>query len=153
MNKLFYLAVIILSLTQCKTKDYLTPYEYEGRTIDFGSGGGFTGKSTHYTLMDNGQIFSGTNKEGNVNAVKKISKKECKQLFDSYDHMDFGALSIDSPGNMYYYISMHDGDTIKKLTWGGHDANEPTELRVYYTILLSHVKKQSRMPTEKIQIK
>lgn len=153
MSKLFFLSAIVLSLVQCKTQDYLTPYEYEGRTIDFGSGGGFTGKATHYTLMENGQIFSGTNKEGNVKAIKKISKEQCKQLFDSYDNMDFGSLSIDSPGNMYFYLTMNDSDIKKKLTWGAHDANESKELRVFHTILMNQVRKQSGTPTGKIQIK
>ena len=75
MIRFCILLLIISALFQCKSKDYLTPYDYDGRSISFGNGGGFTGKVTDFTLMDNGQIFQGANKEGNVNMIKKIRSR------------------------------------------------------------------------------
>lgn len=153
MSRVVILLLVCTVFIQCKSKDYLTPYEYEGRTISFGSGGGFTGKVLGYTLMDNGQIFEGTNLEGNVTARKKISKEKVTQCFSNYDQLGLGKLSIESPGNMYKYVTMKDGELTHKLTWGSHDAGESKELRVFHANLMSLVGKVVPKNPGKIQVK
>jgi len=153
MSRVALFLIISTLFIQCKTKDYMTPYEYEGRTISFGSGGGFTGKVLGYTLMDNGQIFQGTNLEGNVTALKKISKEKVTQCFNNYDRLGLAKLKIDSPGNMYQYVTMKDGDTTNKLTWGSMDANESKELRVFHANLMSLVGKVLPKNPGKLEVK
>lgn len=148
---IFFIATTLLA--HCKTKDYLTPYEYEGRIISWGSGGGFTGKVLGYTLMDNGQIFEGTNLEGNVTALKKVSKEKVAQCFENYDLLGLSKLSIDSPGNMYKYITMKEGDTSHKLTWGSYEAGESKEVRVFHSNLMSLVGKAAPRKPSKMEVK
>jgi len=140
MTKLSLFLLCGVMLLQCKTKDYLTPHEYDGKIIEFGSGGGFTGKVSHYTLMDNGQIFMNADKEGFVDAVTKIDKAEVKQVFDNYDSMNFIALKCNDPGNMYHFITMKHQDLTHKLMWGGNSLEIPKELEVFHAILMKKVK-------------
>lgn len=153
MSRITLLLLVSTLMIQCKSKDYMTPYEYDGRTITFGGGGGFTGKVAGYTLMENGQIFQGTNLEGNVTALKKISKDKVEQCFNNYDQLGLSNLNIDSPGNMYKYVTMKQGDKTHKITWGSAEANESKELRVFHANLMSLVGKVLPKNPQKIQIK
>ena len=144
MNRLFFFLPALLLFAQCKTSklataDYDTPYNYEGRSISFGNGGGFTGRVVEYTLMDNGQIFKGANREGNVTMIKTIPKDRTEQIFSSYDLLGFGEQTVDGPGNMYYYVEMTDQNNRHKLIWGDYDAGESKTLRTYYRNLMSLV--------------
>jgi len=157
MLKYILVLLVFVTFIQCKTKDYVTPYNYEGRSLSFGNGGGFTGKVLDFTLMDNGQVFKGVNKEGVVDMIKKVKKDKVNQIFNTYDLLALGEMSVDDPGNMYYYISMNDNGKIKKLTWGGANANESKELRVFHANLMGIVtkmpSKQSGQTQNKIEIK
>ncbi len=150
----------LLLFAQCKTtQDYQTPYEYEGRSISFGNGGGFTGKSVDFTLMDNGQIFKGLNKEGTVDMIKKISKDQVNQIFDTFDLLGFGELTINSPGNMYFFVQMNNHESAStqnddnKLVWGNYDSGESKELRIFHANLMSLVSKMTKPMPTKIEIK
>lgn len=139
MNKYYAFLLIPFLFAQCKTKDYLTPHEYPGRIIEFGSGGGFTGKVKQFTILDNGQVFVNANKEGFVDAIKKLDKNQVKQLFDNYDRLNFKRFVYDNPGNFYHFVTMREEGKTHKLTWGNKDKAAPKELEIYHDILMSCV--------------
>lgn len=125
-------------LINCKTsQDYQTPYEYEGPIMSFGTGGGFSGRVNQFTLLSNGQLFKGTNLEGNVTVMDKIDKDQCAQLFSNYELLGFDKLQIDNPGNMYFFVKMKEVDTENKLVWGGTDVEAPEALKIYHNILMT----------------
>ena len=62
-------------------------------------------------------------------------------------------MEVDKPGNMYFYVEMHDAGNNHKLIWGDHDSGETKELRVYHANLMSLVTKMTRPMPQKIQIK
>lgn len=156
MYRILLLFSIVLFFCQCKsTKDYMTPYEYEGRSISFGNGGGFTGKSVDYTLMDNGQIFRGVNKEGNVDMIMKLSENEVTQIFNTYDLLGFEKMNVDSPGNMYFFVQMNNSTPSedKKLVWGNYDAGETRELKLFYLNLMRLANKGTKSSPYKTEVK
>jgi len=144
MLKLITLMILVSCFfLNCKTQDYSTPYEYPDQMIIFGNGGGFSGRVQEWTLLDNGQMFKGTNQEGNVNVLNKVDKDQVKQIFKNYKTLKFGDLQIDSPGNMYFFLIMKEEDKEHKLTWGSYDAGEPKELKLFYANLISLTRGQS----------
>jgi len=148
MNKFCCYIFLLFALMSCKSKDYLTPYEYQGRIIHFGSGGGFTGKVSHFTLMDNGQVFEGIDKEGTVTVLKKLDKSVVEQVFDNYDKLNLKELRLDNPGNLYKFLRLNN----HKITWGGK-GEVPRELDIFYAILMKHVDKKVANTAKKIQVK
>jgi len=152
MTKLCLFLSMTFLLIQCKSKDYLTPYEYEGRVIDFGSGGGFTGKVKQYTIMDNGQVFINADKEGFVDGLKKLGKDQVKQVFNSYDQMNFDQMNFNNPGNLYHFITMKSNGTTHKLTWGDKETKAPNELEVFHNILMNLVQAKKEGSTNQIKI-
>ena len=115
----------------CKTQ-HKTPYDYKGQQIIFGQGGGFTGQVTEYTLLENGQLFAGTNQEGFVDELKSLDKNLVKQIFGTCKDLGFDTLALDNPGNQYYYFITKEGDKTNKIQWGAGEKDLPKELNILF---------------------
>ena len=149
---LIFLVSIMVLCTQCKTKALTSLDDHSGRHISFGNGGGFTGKILNYILLDNGQMYRGQGISEGVKPFKTISDEQTEQIFNTYDDMGFSNLDIDSPGNMYFYVEMHESDEQHKLLWGSHDAGESKELRVFHANLMALVKPQmNKTPSNQME--
>ncbi len=122
-----------LNTQSCKTQ-YETPYEYEGAMITIGTGGGFTGQTREYTLLDNGQVFGNLQKDM-VYMGPKLKKNATKQMFRLYHELQLDTLYIDKPGNMYHYLKYKDSGSSHEIKWGAYDANPPKELGIYFANL------------------
>ena len=70
-----------------------------------------------------------------------LDKRLVDQLFATYHTMGFNEVNVDSPGNMYYYVSMKEDGIAHKITWGGWEAGEPPALQTYYNNLMALAKK------------
>ena len=134
MLKFAFLILTATLVVNCKTtQDYVTPYEYTGSAITFGSGGGFSGRVNQFTLLSNGQLFKGTNYEGNVTVMDKVESGRCDQIFSNYDFLRFDDMDINDPGNVYFFVKMkHEDDSEHNLKWGGTDAEAPQSLQLFY---------------------
>lgn len=130
--------ICLLFFIHCKPSHF-TPYEYEGKIIVIGTGGGFTGQVREYTILENGQVFSGTSQEGFVKELPRLEKKDVVQIFRNYDELNFAALEIDKPGNMYHYLIMKNENGNHKIQWGAYDSNAPRELLIYFANLKKQV--------------
>jgi hypothetical protein len=136
---LFSTIFFSIGFLQCKTQEF-TPYDYKEEILIFGKGGGFTGESIEYSLLSNGQIFKGTNKEGNVIELKKLKKRKVDQIFKNYHLLKFDEMMINRPGNIYYYLELKQGELKHKIQWGAHDFNCPETLNIYFSNLMATVK-------------
>lgn len=118
----------------CKSTQY-TPKDFPDAQIIFGSGGGFTGAVTEYTLLENGQLFKGNSLRDEFVSLKKIKKDVVKQMFKNYDFLNIGAETINDPGNLYYFIQFKDKDKQeRKITWNDQSAVSDN-VKTYYGIL------------------
>jgi len=129
--QLFLFLVFLILVVSCKTQ-HKTPYEYEGHQIIFGQGGGFTGQITEYTLLENGQLFSGTNKEGFVDELESLDKNLAKQIFDLCERYGFADLKLNKPANQYYYFIAKEGNNANKILWGPGEEELPEELKILF---------------------
>jgi len=103
------------------------------KTINFGNGGGFSGKVVEYRLNENGLIEK---RNGNSYSTKtQIDKDLCEQIFNSIESLDLYSKRIDDPGNMYYFVSIRDSDMIIPFTWGGINKEADPALKNYYQLL------------------
>lgn len=133
----------LLFFSSCKSKHF-TPYDYEGEIIRFGQGGGFTGQVTEFTLLSNGQLFKGTNKEGNVFELNRLESDEVEQVFTNYRRLQLDTLDLNRPGNLYSYIIHNNGPDEHKIQWGAHDFKTPKELSTYFSILMRYAKDKNK---------
>ncbi len=134
------LSFLLLLLTfSCKTTKY-TPTDFPDAQITFGSGGGFTGATTDFTLLENGQLFKMSSLNKEYEALPKVKKEMTQQMFNNYEFLNIGHETINDPGNLYYYIRYKDKDAKEhRITW--NDQSEvSSNVKTYYGILMSLVK-------------
>lgn len=142
MIKFLFAALVLLS--SCKTNQKVTSLnDYKNNIISFGSGGGFTGEETIYSLLENGQIFVSkglVTKTTNLHST--ISKKEAKALFEKALKIDFTKESINAPSNKYYTLSFGKYNEAKQLIWGNNVQSPSTQIKELYDELITIITKK-----------
>lgn len=119
-------------LFSCKTSKL--PFS----SIEFGSGGGFTGREKTYTLTEEGKIqltesTQGTKKNAEV---RSLSGKEKKEISSAIKEFESKNIIYNQPGNIYNFIEIKvDSDTYR-YAWSPSDKNIPVELVDLYRVLM-----------------
>lgn len=138
--KLLLLLLSILTFSFCKSAKVDSPTQFEKKSISFGKGGGFTGMTTSFVLLQNGQLFK-QEKDTNFVLLKTIPAKEVKALFKEITTQNIATTKLNAPGNMSYFIQFEDkkNDLNNRITWG--DAKNPVEgnIKDFYKKLMSLV--------------
>lgn len=139
---------IILALT-CSAAAFLffackqTRYAADNlpdRQLRWGSGGGYVGKETTYTLLDNGQIF--TRETGSKLAETTAAKpKKAKALYEMMESLGLLKIDFQHPGNTYNFIEVLSGDSVKRISWGEKDHPVDPNIQDLYRQLNELVKK------------
>ena len=136
--RLLSMAAVLLLLNSCHLQRY-TPATFPGKQLTFGSGGGFTGQVTEYTLLENGQLFLNNTLTKEIKQVQRLGWKKRKWAFAEAEKLNLDQLSFNHPGNLYYFIQVKQGETSHRVTWGDPTAATPPQLEEFYRQLLSKV--------------
>ncbi len=123
------LIFFILSCTSCRKA-------FQISSIDFGSGGGFTGEISTFHLTQDGTIT----KDSQV--VRKISRKIVFTLFSTAGDLNDYKYFI--PGNTYSFIQLNTPLDTNRIVWsfGAKDLN-PEVLNLYSSLdSLTFINKQ-----------
>ena len=136
---IFIVCLMSVSLSTCKPKkhtfDALPP-----NLLQFGTGGGVTGATTTFTLLENGQLFKTTSLDKKTVALEAIDEKEAKLFFGKAKELFLVSEAIKQPGNLYYFIRWVEGEGTKTLTWGSLDFEVPEDINQMHNELLAKTK-------------
>lgn len=135
---LLILILGILFLFSCNSAKKINPYQYKNPKITFGSGGGFTGVESSYTLLDNGQLFQLTKMGQEFNRLNKIDKNKVTQIFETCKLFKLEEIKLNNPGNMYHYLDISIEGKQNRIVWGNGSVDE--KIKVLHQILMSFVK-------------
>ena len=138
---IFFITLYLFACLGCHSQKY-TPANFEGRQLIFGNGGGFTGKVTQYTLLENGQLFITNTVTEESNEIGKIDKPNTKQLFKQARNIEWGKYKLNQPGNIYYFIKLKEDRFIQEAIWGNPQQEAPQEIQVLYDQLLDTIKQK-----------
>lgn len=109
--------------------------------IEFGHGGGFTGAVTTYVLLNNGRIYKELMEGANYDKLRRITKDEATALYDECEKLR--TLKTDSPGNMYYFVTMKDSTQVpRRWIFGDPSVAPPSELEALYKRLVGLIPKK-----------
>jgi hypothetical protein len=106
--------------------------------INFGSGGGFTGLSSNYTLKANQDVFKQSG--GELSKINQISKKDARNISKTIREIDFFNLNLSDKGNMTYFIEVKSDGSVNKVSWT--DSSQSPEIKEFYKTLVSTTLKQ-----------
>jgi hypothetical protein len=113
--------------------------------ILFGKGGGFTGRTHDFALLEDGRIIEFHADSSTQKIMKTISKERATSLYAAIDSFPTQTWLYNAPGNIYHYITVKkEGKKERKIVWdGGRDAkNLPANIEAYYRRLMSEVPKK-----------
>jgi hypothetical protein len=101
----------------CKHTRYTTD-QLPRQQIRFGTGGGFVGRETMFTLLENGQVFKQAI-DGQTQALPDAKQRAAKGLFKAIENIEFENIKFKHPGNTYSFIEIPTGETTThRVTWG-----------------------------------
>ena len=91
----------------------------ENLEIQFGSGGGFTGLWTGYTIRGDGTVLKWQGRAAGQNAQKRkeISREAVHELWSALQANSFQTLSTSEEGNMTLFIRIQTKDVDKSISW------------------------------------
>lgn len=110
----------------CKQQKYTTG-KFPDKQLRWGNGGGFVGRETIFTLLENGQIFQ-TDMPDKMTELRKTKAGKAKKLYQTAQNLGIAKLTFDHPGNIYAFIEYQEGDMVQRITWG--DPKFPVDDRV-----------------------
>lgn len=125
--------IILISLTLvamasllwfCKHQPKFTADNLPTKQLRWGKGGGFVGKETAYTLLENGQIFV-REMGGALTESPRTKGKKALAAYKLAETLGLSKLDFNHPGNTYSFLEWQEGDAVKRIAWG--DANEPVD--------------------------
>lgn len=122
-----FVVLIPLFLSSCATQ---VAKSNQIEEIRFGSGGGFTGKVTTYTLDRHGRILL----EDQI--IKKLSRKATRQLFSDASEID---TKQQTPSNTYNFIHIRGNNIDHYYVWTIGNKIDP-ELQQLYTNLTQSIR-------------
>ena len=128
-------------LTGCRPPTY-TPATFPEGQLAFGSGGGFTGQVTEYTLLENGQLFETNSLTKETRELKRIGALARRQLWAATERLELQKRDFNHPGNQYAFLQRKRGETTHRVTWGSPGHPVPDDIRAVYQQLVDQVGKQ-----------
>jgi hypothetical protein len=120
---LIYSFPALIILIMCGCHPLVQSQANSTATLIFGQGGGITGKYTEYSLVVDRNIYSNDLSTGKKTWLKKINKKDCRDLFIEAESLRLMKMDFNHPYNINYYIIYRKGTAEKKVNWG--DARTP----------------------------
>ena len=133
-------------VTVRKTANALTPDRYTGRQLMVGSGGGFTGFSTTYYLLDNGRLFGRRSRDTAYRFLGKQSMTNTKRAFATVETTcRIKKTRFDKPGNTYKFVRWKQGKQQYNVTWGATDATVPALYPKFYTSFMNMIPATARL--------
>lgn len=129
-----------------KTAHAVTPASYTGRQLMVGSGGGFTGFSTTYYLLDNGQLFGRHSRDTTYRFISKQTTANTKRAFATVETTcRIKKVRFDKPGNIYKFVRWKRGKQQYNVTWGATGATVPAAFPKFYTSFMAMIPAAARL--------
>ena len=134
------------SATTRRTAAPITPATYAGRQLMVGNGGGVTGLSTTYYLLDNGQLFGRRSRDTVFTALGRKTVSRTKRTFRMAEN-DCRILTtqFDNPGNRYKFVGWRKGKRTKKITWGEPGTTPPATYPKFYDSFMATIPRAVRL--------
>jgi hypothetical protein len=122
LSLFFYL----LTMLGCQSNRIFIPGNYQGKYIAVGNGGGFTGKTTIYYLLDDGKIYKGSDFSNEFVHLGSLGKSFSMQQWEIYNQQNLADRELNDPGNFYYFLEFRNVKNTKKYVW--HNIEQDHEI-------------------------
>jgi hypothetical protein len=116
----------------------------EKDSIMIGSGGGFSGKVTMYTIDYKGNIFLENGVKDETKEFGKMPKKVLCKIRKEIKKSGFYDQTLREPGNMYYFVETVRKGKNHKVTWGGKQSEDAKKMQSLYAFILERINQSKK---------
>jgi hypothetical protein len=103
-----------------------------------GSGGGVTGQTKSYILLENGQLYlKNSIKPDSLVLIRTVWETTAKKFYTQAQKLNLAKIKFNEPGNMSYFVMYQ--ESLKKgytVTWGKNKISPPKEVKAFYDSFL-----------------
>jgi len=131
--------VFIITLLSCQTSHVTSPELFPGQQIIISEGGGFSGQTTQYILLDNGQVFIKTVFPESLKEMDHLDKKPLREIFNKLDLINIKDIHFIHPGNMTYSLATRKGEDYYEIRWGDPAYKVPADVLDYYQFIRTQI--------------
>lgn len=129
-----------------KTAKAVSPATYTGRQILVGHGGGMTGFSTTYYLLENGQLFAKRSRDTSFTTIGKQTSANTKRAFATVEKTcKIKTTRFDNPGNTYRFVRWRKGKQEYRVTWGEPGTTVPANYSKFYNSFMAMIPASLRL--------
>lgn len=118
-QSLWIIGALIFMLWGISCKSGPTSALKKNQKITIGSFGGFAGTYKEYTILPDGLLLLKTKSNGEGRPISKLEQTTVTQFFSLLSDLDADASAINNPGNMTYFIGLHEDSKNLVWIWGG----------------------------------
>ncbi|MDO1513294.1 hypothetical protein Q2T41_11565 [Maribacter confluentis] len=111
---------LFITLISCKPQHFTLDNLPEKQLI-FGKGGGITGATDTYILLENGQLFHMNSMTGKSVELESIPENKSEAFFNQLKGLQLAEIDFNHPGNVYYFIEEVELDDSSKIVWGSFE--------------------------------
>jgi hypothetical protein len=123
----------------------ITPATHRGRLVAVGNGGGITGKTTTYYLLDTGELFRKSPADADFVRIGKQTTANTKRVFWSVeDRCAIKKTTFNEPGNYYQFVRWQKGKEIYRVVWTPSDTTVPANYPKVYASFLNMIPQSLR---------
>ncbi|WP_229311015.1 FAD-binding oxidoreductase [Larkinella soli] len=116
------------------------PDLYRERQIVVGSGGGVTGASGAYYLLENGALYGRSDADKEFTFLGMQSKAATRKLFRTLEQeCRIRSLKFDHSGNQYRFVRWKKGRQEYTVTWGDPQNPVPAAFSRFYSAFMALV--------------
>lgn len=139
---LFIIVTFIISC--CQTTKYTSPDSYAGKEIILSEGGGVSGQTTQYIILENGQVFQKTIYPAGLKELNKLKKSTVEEIFDRVGNIKIEEIKFQHPGNMTYSLSLKSGQELYEISWGDPGSPVPPSVLECYQYIRQQIKQNNK---------
>lgn len=122
------------------------PDIYRGRQIIVGGGGGVTGYTGSYYLLDDGRLYGRHTRDKAYKLISTQPPATIKRLFSTVENQcKIKTTKYNEPGNMSRFVAWRKGRYYYKVTWAAGDANVPAEYPKFYSTFMALIPAADRL--------
>ncbi|RRB06444.1 FAD-binding oxidoreductase [Larkinella rosea] len=121
------------------------PFTYKNRQIVVGKGGGFTGASTSYYLLENGYLYVKTDADSLFTLIGKKTAAATRRLFNELETVcRIKSTRFSQPGNRYQFVSWKKNRQEYKVSWGDPRQPPPPRFVKFYQSFMAQIPASKR---------
>ncbi|GAB2528736.1 FAD-binding oxidoreductase [Spirosoma aerophilum] len=123
-----------------------TPASYTGRQIAVGGGGGVTGYSIAYYLLENGKLFGKRSRDTTFTFIGQQTAANTKRVFSAAEEKcRIKTTKFDNPGNIFKFVRWRKAKQEYIVTWGAAGKTVPANYPKFYDSFMAMIPAVSKL--------